>query len=110
VATRQASLVPILAELEKLVAEPGLKAGSRSFNAEQVKEIPLLRLEMSVSLTAGYRQLVEFLRGLERSSHFITVDRIKLQERKAEEESPEGSLSVNVSAWFRSEGEGLDAR
>ncbi|HEY6548387.1 MAG TPA: GspMb/PilO family protein [Vicinamibacteria bacterium] len=110
VSTRKASLVPILTDLERLVAEPGLKAGGRTFTANQVREMPLLRLEMSVTLTAGYRQLVEFLGGLERSRHFVTVDRIQLREKRAEDEAGEGSLAVNVSAWFRSDGETLGAR
>jgi hypothetical protein len=65
---------------------------------------------MSVTLSAGYRQLVEFLGGLERSRHFVTVDRIQLREKQAEDEAGEGSLAVNVSAWFRSDGETLGAR
>jgi hypothetical protein len=109
VTTRKASLVPILSDLERLVAEPGLKAGGRTFTANQVKDMPLLRLEMAVSLTGGYSQLVAFLRGVEQSRHFVTVDRIQLRE-KGVEDSAEGSLSVNVSAWFRSEGESLGAR
>lgn len=103
VGTRRATLVPTLTELEKLVADPGLKAGGRSFGAESSKEMPLLRLSMSVSLTGGYRQLVEFLRGLERSKHFVTVDKVELRERPSEDEGAEGALNVGVSAWFRAE-------
>lgn len=111
VGTRKATLVPTLTELEKLVAEPGLKAGGRSFTADPVKGMPLLRLGMSVSLTGGYRQLVQFLAGLERSKHFVTVDRVELREKTSEEESGEGALRVVVSAWFRAEeGEGALAR
>lgn len=108
--TRRVGLVPTLAEIEKLAAEPGLEAGGRTFNPEALKELPLLRLGVSVSLTGGYGQLVSFLRGLERSKHFITVDQIQLRERKGEDrDSSEGALSVQLSAWFRAEGE-ADAR
>jgi Tfp pilus assembly protein PilO len=103
VGTRRTALVPTLTELEKLVAQPGLKAGGRSFGADPVKEMPLLRLSMSVSLTGGYRQLVEFLHGLERSKHFVTVDKVEMRERRSEDEAAEGALNVGVSAWFRAE-------
>lgn len=103
VGTRRTALVPTLTELEKLVAQPGLKAGGRSFGADPVKEMPLLRLSMSVSLTGGYRQLVEFLHGLERSKHFVTVDKVEMRERRSEEDAQEGALNVGVSAWFRAE-------
>jgi Tfp pilus assembly protein PilO len=109
VGTRKATLVPTLAELEKLLAEPGIKAGGRSFAADPMKDMPLLRLSMSVSLTGGYRRLVEFLGGLERSKHFVTVDKVEIRERRSEEETAEGALSVGVSAWFRAEeGETLE--
>ena len=108
--TRRAGLVPTLAEIEKLAAEPGLEAGGRSFSPEALKELPLLRLGVSVSLTGGYGQLVSFLGGLERSKHFITVDQVQLRERKGEDrDATEGALSVHLSAWFRAEGD-ADAR
>jgi Tfp pilus assembly protein PilO len=108
---RRVALVPTVSEIEKLAAEPGLKAGGRSFNPNEVKEAPLLRLGVSVSLTGGYGRLVEFLGGLERSKHFVTVDRVQLRERSGDEgEGAEGALSVQLSAWFRAEGETLDAR
>jgi Tfp pilus assembly protein PilO len=109
--TRKAALVPTLSELEKLAADPGLRAGSRSFNPELVKDVPLLRVEVGVQLTGGYRQLVEFLRGLEGSKHFVTVDRVTLRERAGGEEASAGALDVQVSAWFRAEeGDLPDAR
>jgi Tfp pilus assembly protein PilO len=108
--TRRAGLVPTLSEIERLAAEPGLEAGGRSFSPEPLKELPLLRLGVSVSLTGGYGQLVSFLRGLEGSEHFITVDQVQLRERKGEGgDSSEGALSVQLSAWFRADGE-ADAR
>ncbi len=113
VGTRQATLVPALAEIEKLAAEPGLKAGSRSFTPDAVKVLPLLRLQVAVTLTGGYKQLVEFLSRVERSKHFVTVDKVLLRERagEADESSPpEGSLAVQLSAWFRAEEEGTGGR
>ena len=106
VGTRQTTLVPTLAEIEKLAAEPGLKAGSRSFTPDPVKELPLLRLQVAVTLTGGYKQLVEFLSRVERSKHFVTVDKVLLRESSAssdESKASEGSLAVQLSAWFRAE-------
>ena len=112
VGTRQATLVPTLTEIEKLAAEPGLKAGSRSFTPDPVKGLPLLRLQVGVTLTGGYKQLVEFLARVERSKHFVTVDKVLLRESPAQGDEPgasEGSLAVQLSAWFRAE-EGADER
>ena len=113
VGTRQATLVPTLAEIEKLAAGPGLKAGSRSFTPDAVKDLPLLRLQMAVTLTGGYKQLVDFLSRVERSKHFVTVDKVLLRERGGEGEesgAAEGSLAVQLSAWFRAEEEGKGDR
>ena len=110
VGTRQATLVPTLAEIEKLAAEPGLKAGGRSFTPDPVKDLPLMRLQVAVTLTGGYKQLVTFLSRVERSKHFVTVDKVLLREGAApgdEASANEGSLAVQLSAWFRAEeGEG----
>ena len=110
VGTRQATLVPTLVEIEKLAAEPGLKAGSRSFTPDALKELPLLRLEVAVTLTGGYKHLVEFLSRVERSKHFMTVDKVLLRDKAAQGDDSavsEGSLAVQLSAWFRAEeGEG----
>jgi Tfp pilus assembly protein PilO len=109
VSTRKQSLVPTIAEIEKLAAEPGLKAGARSFSPEILKDAPLLKVAVGVTLTGGYRQLVDFLRGLERSRHFVTVDRVQLQAQE-EDSGIEGALGVQLSAWFRAEGEAVDGR
>jgi Tfp pilus assembly protein PilO len=105
VSPRKQALVPALVELEGLVAEPGLKASSRNFAAEASKELPLVRINVTVSLTGGYRQLVTFLRGLETSKHFLTVDKVSLRERGAARDDGEGALNVGVSAWFRADAE-----
>lgn len=108
--TRRASLVPALSEIEKLAEGPGLKAGARSFSPEDVKDLPLQRLQVGVTLSGGYRQLVEFVRGIERAKHFITVDRVELRDTGVEEGSSEGALGVQLSAWFRAEPEATGAR
>jgi Tfp pilus assembly protein PilO len=109
--TREATLVPALAEIEKLAADPGLKAGARSFSPEEVREMPLTRLQVSVSLSGGYRQLVEFVRGIEGARHFITVDRVELREKSGEGDgASEGALGVQLSAWFRADGEAPHGR
>jgi Tfp pilus assembly protein PilO len=110
VGARRAGLVPAIAEIEKLAAEPGLKVGARSFNPDVIKEAPLLKVGVAVTLTGGYRQLVAFLRGLERSKYFVTVDSVQLRESLGEEGSTEGALAVQLSAWFRADEEIVDAR
>lgn len=106
VGSRQSSLVPTLTEIEKLAAEPGLKAGGRSFTPDPVKGLPMMRLQVAVTLTGGYKQLVEFLSQVERSKHFVTVDKVLLRESTdpgEDDTASGGSLAVQLSAWFKAE-------
>jgi Tfp pilus assembly protein PilO len=87
----------VLEDVERLAREPGLKPGGRSFTAGEVTDPRLSRIKVSLPLVGSYDQLVGFLQRVERSKHFLTVDRIALSG------SDEGtaSLRVELSAYFR---------
>jgi Tfp pilus assembly protein PilO len=97
VGLREATLLPTLQEVEKMVAEPGLKARHRTFHPEEVKGAPLTRVVISLPVEGTYSQLVGFLERVERSPRFLTVDRVALR-RSAQQK---GDLSVELSAYFR---------
>jgi Tfp pilus assembly protein PilO len=107
VKTREAGLVPLVAELEKVAADPGLKSGARNYTPEEVKGLPLVRVGARVTIKGGYAELVGFLSKVERTKAFVSVDRVQLSHSATSEEGgSEGNLAVELSAYFRNGSEG----
>lgn len=96
---RKTALLGTLEDIEKMTGEPGLKAGRRSFRPEEVKGTPLTRVVVTVPLKGTYQQLVGFLDQVERSSRFLTVDRISIARGRGTA-ADEANLSVSMSAYF----------
>jgi Tfp pilus assembly protein PilO len=98
VASQRPDLISLLEEVEKMATEPGLKPGVRSYRLEGVKEASLTRVSVTLPLEGTYGQLVAFLDRVERSKHFVTVDRIGLTSGL-----PGGvvTLRVELSAYLR---------
>jgi Tfp pilus assembly protein PilO len=90
-------LVPTLEEIEQLAREPGLQPTTRGIKREALEDAPLERIEVTLPLEGSYAQLVDFLRGVERSSRFLTVDGIAL---RADAQSG-GALQVQLSTYLR---------
>lgn len=97
--TASDALLPTLEDVEKMASEPGLKPGRRSFQPTEVKGAPLLQVVITLPLAGTYSQLVGFIERVERSSRFLTVDRVQI--RKGGDRS--ASLSVELSAFFRAQ-------
>jgi Tfp pilus assembly protein PilO len=90
------SLSTVLEELERTAREAGLRTDRRSYNRDEIEMLSLVRFEVRLPLSGSYRQLMTFLDALERSPRFVTVDRVKYQDR----EGGAPDLSVTVSAYF----------
>jgi len=90
-------LLPTLEAIEELAREPGLQPASRTLQREDVDKAPLERVAMTLPLEGSYAQLVGFLRGVERSPRFLTVDRVSL---RADAQSG-GALQVQLSTYLR---------
>jgi Tfp pilus assembly protein PilO len=90
-------LLPTLEEIEELAREPGLQPTSRMLRRESVDRAPLERVAVALPLEGSYEQLVGFLRGVERTPRFLTVDRVSL---RADSELG-GALQVELSAYLR---------
>jgi Tfp pilus assembly protein PilO len=97
VGPRDTELLPTVREVERMAAEPGLKARRRTYHPDEVKGAHLIRVAISLPVEGTYHQLVEFLERVERSPRFLTVDRVALR-RSAEQR---GDLSIELSAYFR---------
>jgi Tfp pilus assembly protein PilO len=100
------NLFQSLETVEELAREPGLQLATRSVRREDVDGAPLERVVMTLPLEGSYPQLVGFLRGVERSKRFLTVDGVALH---ADAESG-GSLQVDLSTYLRQSPEARKSR
>lgn len=103
--TERADLVPTLEEVEKMARAQGLRPGSRSFSRDEVKDTPLERVAITLPLSGSYEQLVGFLRDVERSPRFLTVDRVSMRGERGG-----ARLQVELSAYLKSAGGASRAR
>lgn len=102
VGNQDEDLLKSVEDLEKIASNLGLKPQRRSFKAEELKGVPLVRLVVSMPVSGTYRQLVSFLDRIERSPRFVIVDKVQLQER-GQAGSDEADLRIVLSCYFRSE-------
>ena len=105
IGTESAQLLPTLREIEAMANAPGLTAGPRSFNREEVEDLPLERVSVVLPLGGSYAQLVRFLREVERSPRFLTVDRVSLQGKAGREASLQVEISLFMSTGARRRGD-----
>jgi Tfp pilus assembly protein PilO len=96
VGPEDADLVPTLEEIERMARTLGLSPGARGYRRDAVQDAAVERVAVSLPLEGSYRQLVGFLREVETSSRFLTVDSIALS---GKEEG--GALHVELSAYMR---------
>ena len=101
--TEKADLLPTLEAIEDMARAPGLQPGARTFKREEVAEARVERVVVTLPLEGSYAQLVGFLREVERSPRFLTVDRVAMRA------DPDGSaaLQVELSAYLRPSAGGL---
>jgi Tfp pilus assembly protein PilO len=96
VGSERTELLPTLQEVERMARLPGLRPGGRSFTREAVANSRVERVSVNLPLEGSYAQLVGFLREVERSPRFLTVDRVAMR-------SEEGGarLQVVLSMYVR---------
>jgi Tfp pilus assembly protein PilO len=93
----QSDLLPTLEAIEDMARSPGLKVGRRAITREEVKDTPLERVAILLPLEGSYAQLVGFVREVERSRRFLTVDRIAMRGQG----EGSASLQVEISTYLR---------
>lgn len=98
IGAREASMVPLLGELEALARTRGLQVGNQSFKIEPLKGAPLDRFQIDMPVRGTYRELVGFVQDLERSSQFVTLDEITVRGQQG----GEAELKMVLSCYFRS--------
>ncbi len=97
----KADLLPALKAIEDLARSPGLRPGARAFQREEVTDAPVERVAVTLPLEGSYEQLVGFLREVEASPRFLTVDRVSM---RAENEGG-ARLQVELSTYLRKAGD-----
>lgn len=95
--TEKADLLPTLEAIEDLARAPGLKPGARGFQRQEVKDARVERVAVTLPLVGSYEQLVGFLRGVEASPRFLTVDRVAMRADRG----GGGTLQVELSSYLR---------
>ncbi len=95
--TEKADLLPILEAIEDMARAPGLRPGARSFSREEVADAGVERIAVTLPLEGSYAQLVGFLRAVEASPRFLTVDSVAM---RADRDGG-GALQVALSAFLR---------
>jgi len=95
--TEKADLLPTLEAIEEMARAPGLRPGARSYRREEVADARVDRVAVTLPLEGTYAQLVAFLRAVEGSPRFLTVDRVAIRG------DPEGGaiLQVELSTYLR---------
>ena len=88
----RAQLVSVLKDLDRQAPS----RGNRTTRPGDLKGAAVSRFVVTMPLSGSYEQLVAFLRNMERSPHFVTVDRIALSER-----DQAGELDVELSIYLR---------
>jgi Tfp pilus assembly protein PilO len=99
-------LLKALTAIEALAREGGLQPAARTLRRADVDKAPLERVAVTLPLEGSYAALVGFLRGVERSPRFLTVDSVSL---RADAESG-GALQVQLSTYLRQSPEARNAR
>ena len=95
--TEKADLLPTLEAIEEMARSPGLRPGARKFNREEVEDARVERVVVTLPLEGSYAQLVGFLREVEASPRFLTVDRVAM---RADREG-KAALQVELSTYLR---------
>jgi Tfp pilus assembly protein PilO len=95
---REATLLPVLAEIHAAAREEGIDLGREDYQRSEVKGASFTRLTIRLPVTGSYSQLVAFLGRLERAEHFLVVDQVALRERG---EAGSADLDIVLSTYFR---------
>lgn len=97
---REQTMLPVLAEVDRLARELRLEPGPQSYDASPLDDGPVVRFRISMPVSGAYGQVVALLDRLERSEHFLTVDEISLRERP-QNGAGAADLSLTFSAYFK---------
>ena len=97
-----ASVVPIMIEVESLARKQGLRVGRQTFDLEVVKGLPVERFSIVMPVEGDYRQVTGLVGELEASSTFVTLDKMSARTSSAAGGASEQvGLDLEFSYYFR---------
>lgn len=91
--------------LELALRQAGLMAERRTYRREEMRDLPLVRLDHQIVVSGASQRLAEFLRLIERSPRFILISGIRLRQ----EASGGAKLEATLSTFYRREDEASGA-
>jgi Tfp pilus assembly protein PilO len=93
----ETDLLPTLQAIEEMARTPGLRPGSRTYRREDAEGARAQRVAVTLPLEGSYGQLVGFLREVQRSPRFVTVDSVSMRAGR----EGDTALQVVLSAYLR---------
>jgi len=98
VGRRDATLVPLLREIEGMARGRGMKVASQDYTFKPVKGLEVERFEVTMPVKGTYEQVVGLVEDLERSSRFVTLEEMSAKA------GTDGTIEVRMllSCYFRS--------
>jgi len=83
--------------LELALRQAGLMAERRTYRRDEMRDLPLVRLDHQIVVSGASQRLAEFLRLIERSPRFILISGIRLRQ----EASGAAKLEATLSTFYR---------
>ena len=88
-------------ELEELAGSLNVSRENVSYEYEILPEFGLRRFVISVPVEGAYRDIRRFVNGIERSRHFLILERVDLSAEKSANEGDNLLLSFQLSTYLR---------
>jgi Tfp pilus assembly protein PilO len=90
-------------ELEQLASSLEVNRQSVSYQYELLPEFGLRHFILSVPVEGAYRDIRKFINGIERSEHFLILDRVDLSAEKSEGTGDNLLLNFQLSTYLTDE-------
>jgi hypothetical protein len=94
------ALATDLDAVEAAVRESRMRPERRGYVTQPVRDLPLVRYAMHLPLTGSRAQLATLLRHIERSPHFIVIERIAMRDDK---DPGQSQVDVELSTYYQAD-------
>jgi Tfp pilus assembly protein PilO len=94
---RKDGVVSIRLELEDLARQLQIQRGDFGYNYKDIDEFRLQEFSLSVPVDGNYRNIRKFINSIERSKHFLILDKVNLS---SEKQTDALSLDFRLSTYL----------